>query len=148
MFRHWRLTIASTKHLSFKSSRGKIMKGKAKKQYKLRFKPTSISRLRHYVTPIKMVGDPAWYGYGKQGWRNRERAVYTFEVERKQFDGRGWYSWQYLEAQGQNAHIDILLARKWNDYKVAEYENAVMEYEEAQRDNAAWDYHNDNFIAV
>ncbi|SRR6266704_3341929 len=125
------------------------MARKAKpKPYKLRFKPTPISRLKHYVTPIKMVGDPVWGGYGKNGWRNREKAVYSYEIDRKSQDSRGWSHVTYYQAIEDNYRIDDLLSHKWADYQDALIEARFWDYEEAQKDNAAWDYHHDNFMAV
>jgi len=49
------------------------------KQYKLKFKPTPISRLRKWNIPIPMKGDPKWYdnsGPTKHAWKAREEAVY------------------------------------------------------------------------
>ena len=83
----------------------------AKAKYKLRFKPTPISRLRHYRYPLKMVGDPQWSGYGPKAWLNREKAVYAYEMDRKADD-----RWHLID--------------------------------QAERDNTAWDYHNDNYIAA
>ncbi len=118
------------------------------KAYKLRFKPTPISRLRHYRYPLKMVGDPPWGGYGKEGWRNREKAVYKYEIDRKANDSRGWSHATYYQALEKNRLIDNLLLQKWEDYKEALNDALYLDYEEAERDNAAWDYHNDNYIAA
>jgi len=120
---------------------------KAKKPtYKLRFKPTPISRLRHYRQPIKMVGDPVWGGYGKEGWRNREKAVYGYEIDRKSQDARGFTHATYYQAIEDNLRIDNLLLCKWEDYEEAIIEALYWDYEDALRDNAAWDYHHDNYI--
>ncbi|SRR6266404_1495120 len=125
------------------------MAKKAKpKAYKLRFKPTPISRLKHYKSPIKMVGDPAWGGYGKEGWRNRERAVYEYEIDRKSQDARGWSHATYYQARSDNERINHLLMSKWDDYKEALLDQIYLDYEEALRDNAAWEYHHENFIAA
>jgi hypothetical protein len=43
------------------------------------YKPPSITRLLHYVNPIKMVGDPAWTG----DWSGREQAVYAAAMKAK-----------------------------------------------------------------
>src|SRR6266436_4617115 len=93
------------------------------KPYKLRFKPTPISRLRHYRYPLKMIGDPQWSGYGPKAWRNREKAVYAYEMDRKAQDNRGWLNdtyYQddtYYQAFSDNARIDRLLLDKWADYQ-------------------------------
>jgi len=122
----------------------------AKAKYKLRFKPTPISRLRHYKGPIRMVGDPQWlFGFSyKEAWANREKAVYKYEMDRKIVDNRGWSHVTYYQAQKDNARIDYLLINKWDDYFEALKINFDMDQEEAERDNAAWDYHHDNFIAA
>lgn len=124
------------------------MKGKAKKA-KLKFRPTPISRLSKYKTPIKMVGDPGWYGYGRDGWANRERIVYDYEMERK-----GWpMAWKpevYNLAWDDNSYIDDLLRHKWDHYKLALGHNETFDwlamYANAERDNAAWDYHKENYL--
>jgi hypothetical protein len=56
------------------------------KQYKLKFKPTPISRLRKWNIPIPMKGDPEWcikshyfatqFDTTKEYWKAREEAVY------------------------------------------------------------------------
>src|SRR6267154_5378094 len=115
------------------------------KPYKLRFKPTPISRLRHYRYPLKMVGDPQWSGYGPKAWLNREKAVYAYEMDRKALDSRGWPNATYYKAWEQNYRINYLLINKWDDYKEALIDNLLVDQEEAERDNAAWDYHNDNY---
>ena len=118
------------------------------KPYKLRFKPTPISRLRHYRYPLKMVGDPQWSGFGPKAWRNREKAVYEYEMDRKANDNRGWPNATYYQAFSDNARIDRLLLDKWADYQEALLDQFDMDHKEALRDNAAWDYHNDNYIAA
>jgi len=95
-----------------------------------------------------MVGDPAWGGYGKQAWANREKAVYEYEIDRKSQDGRGFSHATYYQAILDNERIETLIARSWWDYKEALKDKYDMDYEEAIRDNAAWDYHHDNYIAA
>jgi hypothetical protein len=51
------------------------------KQYKLKFKPTPISRLRKWKVPVPMKGDPEWMDvsknwYQEDYWKAREEAVY------------------------------------------------------------------------
>ena len=56
------------------------------KQYKLKFKPTPISRLRKWNIPVPMKGDPKWcdnsgpipyqFDNPKHAWKAREEAVY------------------------------------------------------------------------
>jgi len=112
------------------------------------FKPTPISRLRHYRYPLKMVGDPQWSGYGPKAWRNREKAVYEYEMDRKGQDNRGWPNATYYQAFSDNERINYLLINKWDDYKEALLDQIDLDYEEALRDNAAWEYHHENFIAA
>jgi len=119
------------------------------KAYKLRFKPTPISRLKHYREPLKMVGDPEWdyhWSNTKKSWANREKAVYAYEMDRKTQDSRGFNYDTYYQAILDNERIDDLLMMKWQDYKEALEEQKHMDYKEAILDNAAWDYHHDNFI--
>lgn len=117
------------------------------KKHKLRFKPTPISRLRHYTSPIKMVGDPEWNGYGKRGWANREKAVYAHEMERKGWP-MAWSPELWNSAHVHNKHIDNLVKWKWSDYPLAWEEHGYLSHTEAERDNAAWDYHHEHFIAA
>ncbi len=120
---------------------------KAPKAYKLRFKPTPISRLRHYRYPLKMVGDPVWSGHGAQAWRNREKAVYAYEMDRK--DNSCGYSLDtYNRALNDNERLDYLIKTKWDDYEDALADDRWHVIDQAERDNAAWDYHHDNFIAA
>src|SRR6266446_7767412 len=121
------------------------------KAYKLRFKPTPISRLRHYLTPIKMVGDPEWdyhWSNAKKSWANREKAVYEYEIDRKSQDSRGFSHATYYQAILDNERINILMMAKWSDYIKAYEDKIDMDYEEAIRDNGAWDYHHDNYIVA
>ena len=124
------------------------MKKKAtSKAYKLRFKPTPISRLKHYTMPIKMVGDPVWYGRRKEAWRNREKAVYAYEMDR--LDNSSGFSLDtYKRAIEDNERLDYLIRTKWDDYEDALADDRWHSYEEAERDNAAWEYHHDNYIAA
>lgn len=121
---------------------------KAKKQ-KLLFKPTPISRLRHYKSPIKMVGDPHWgNSYSKQAWEKRSRLVYEYEMERKiKMERKGWpMAWKpdtWVDAQIHNARIDALLTQKWPDHEYAISEKKWFDHDAACRDNAAWDYHHE-----
>jgi hypothetical protein len=56
------------------------------KQYKLKFKPTPISRLSKWKIPIPMKGDPKWcktmeyypnqFDTQTDAWKAREEAVY------------------------------------------------------------------------
>ena len=121
------------------------------KTYKLRFKPTPISRLRHYLAPIKMVGDPKWdyhWSNTKKSWANREKAVYEYEIDRKSQDSRGFSHATYYQAILDNERINILMMAKWSDYIKAYEDKIDMDYEEAIRDNGAWDYHHDNYIVA
>jgi len=127
------------------------MAKKAKRgAYKLRFKPTPISRLKHYKAPLRMVGDPRWSigSSDKEAWRNRERVVYEYEIDRKTQDTRGWSHATYYQAIADNKRIDWLLLRKSDDHIEALCVQFDMAHEEAQRDNAAWDYHHENYIAA
>src|SRR5258707_5402162 len=110
------------------------MKGKAK-GYKLKFKPTPISRLRKAPkTPFTMVGDPPWSG----GWTNRERAVYEHEMERKSWP-MAWKPEAYNLAWDHNRYIDMLVRRKWDNYLLAHKDHREWlwneVYNSAERDN-------------
>lgn len=117
----------------------------ARKQKGLLFKPTPISRLRHYKYPIKMVGDPDW-GYqshnATKAWARREKAVYEYEMERKTWP-MPWSQETWHIACVANQRIDRLIMEKWDDWDEAWLEHAEMSYDEANRDNAAWDYHHE-----
>ncbi len=115
---------------------------KKAKQAKLNFKPTPISRLRHYTSPLKMVGDPPHNG----SWQSRERLVYDYEMDRKRLDDRGWLNATYYAAERDNARIDHLLKYKWDRYHEAYEDNRLLDHEQAILDNAAWDYEHDNFV--
>lgn len=116
---------------------------KAKKQ-KLLFKPTSISRLRHYRSPIKMVGDPPW----KSGsWADRARVVYAYEMDRKTWP-MAWDPYTWTVAHNDNENLNYLISLKWDDYEYAWEEHRFLSHEEAERDNAAWDYHHEHFMAA
>jgi len=82
-----------------------------KPQYKLRFKPTPISRLRHYRRPLKMVGDPDWgRAWEKNAWANREKAVYAYEMDRKIHDNSCGYSLDtYRKAIEDNERLGCLI---------------------------------------
>ena len=108
----------------------------AKKQ-KLLFKPTPISRLRHYKSPIKMVGDPPW-----RDWKTRCENVYQYEIERKNW-AAAWSPVMWLKAWSDNEHLDFLIEEKWNIYEEAWEDNCHFDYAEAIRDNSAWDYHHE-----
>lgn len=119
------------------------------KKHKLRFKPTPISRLNKMTVPFKMVGDPPWNwtASGKDAWASREKAVYAHEMDRKQWPmARKPETW--VSAHDHNHFIDDLIRVKWMDYDVAWNEHAERSYPEAERENAAWDYHHEHFIAA
>lgn len=125
------------------------MKGKAKS--KLKFRPTPISRLSRYKVPLKMVGDPEWLfgGSDRNRWANRERIVYDHEMERKSWP-MAWEPEIYRMAWDDNLRIDHLIRIEW-----LQYDDAIKDhkkwlwneaYNSAERDNAEWDYHRDNYL--
>jgi hypothetical protein len=127
-----------------------------KNKTKLKFKPTPISRLFKYNMPIKMVGDPDWVGGGpdwyvggqyKQAWANREKAVYAHMMDMKAWP-MPWSPETWHRAWEDNELLDFHLLNKWLDYSYALEENLLFDREQAERDNAAWDYHHENFIAA
>jgi hypothetical protein len=120
---------------------------------KLKFKPTPISRLRKMTVPFKMVGDPEWdwTARPKEAWASRARAVYAHEMEQKDWP-MPWTFAVYYEAKVHNERIDRLTREKFNDYDEALNDNEDWDYDDlhnrAERDNAAWDYHYDNYLAA
>jgi len=117
---------------------------KKAKQAKLNFKPTPISRLRHYKEPLPMVGDPKCNG----SWERRAQVIYDYEIDKKQMDDRGWLNATYYAAESDNRRIDMLLRSKWESYDCAHEYNRLFDHEQAILDNAAWDYEHDNFVGV
>jgi hypothetical protein len=113
---------------------------------KLKFKPTPISRLFKYQKPIKMVGDPNWSG-GRDAWANRERVVYAHMMDQKSWP-MPWLPETWHRAQEDNETLDYHLRAKWRDYEDAIMDHWFYQHDEAERDNAAWDYHHENFIAA
>jgi hypothetical protein len=114
---------------------------------KLKFKPTPISRLFRHTKPLHMVGDPDWYGEGKRAWLNREKAVYAYEMEKKSWS-RPWSPELWKIAWHDNYILDEHIRVKWLDYDAAWNEHAEYVYAEALRDNEAWNYHHDNYLAA
>lgn len=127
------------------------MKGKAKKA-KLKFRPTPISRLlKAPKIPLRMVGDPVWSASGtiSQVWANRERKVYAYEMERKSWP-MAWKPETYDRAWEDYHIIENLTFKKWSDYHLAVGDHKVWlwneAYANAERDNAEWDYHHENYL--
>ena len=118
------------------------------KKHKLKFKPTPISRLFKYNKPIKMVGDPDWGGWSsRDAWARRERVVYAHMMEQKSWS-MPWSPEVWHKAHEDNAILNYHISQKWGAYEGAWYEHKFIVYDEAERDNAAWDYHHENFIAA
>lgn len=120
---------------------------KKAKQAKLKFKPTPISRLLKYrTTPPHMVDDPPW----RNGdWSDRSHKIYS---EMMRIKRGGWSDRIWEKAWYDNKALDILIEQKWDDHDRAWVENIEMDFDamwaQAHRDNAAWDYHHDNYIAA
>ena|ERR1700732_2384999 len=119
------------------------------KRSKLKFKPTPISRLFKYNVPLKMVGDPNWYSGNiiRHAWANREKAVYAHMMAMKSWP-MPWSPETYEQAWQDNWLLDHHLKTKWNDYPEAMEYKKFYDNEEAIKDNAACDYHHENFIAA
>jgi hypothetical protein len=112
------------------------------KQTKLKFKPTPISRLSKYKSPIKMVGDPPWHD-----WASREKRVYAHMMEIKYWP-MPWSPETWDTAWEANRLLDDHIRVKWLDYDVAINDHWHYQHDEAVKENAIWDYHHDNYIAA
>lgn len=120
----------------------------AKKQ-KFKTKLTSIARLSKYTAPFKMVGDPPWTGYGKMAWSNRERAVYAYEMERKNEKYDNFTTETYRLAHRENKQFDYWVSVKWDQYDMAWQDNIwEVDYPDACREYAAWKYENEYCVDI
>lgn len=116
----------------------------AKKQSRLKFKPTPISRLLKYKIPLKMVGDPQWYRRGSvsQSWQSRQHTVYEDMLIIKR---GGWTDGIWSQAWRDNEQLDRYIAQKWNDYDRAMDDLWLEDFEAAELENFNRDYEREYF---
>lgn len=114
----------------------------AAKRAKLKFRPTPISRLFKYKSPIPMVGDPPWR---RGNWSDRARVLYAEALAIKR---GGWTDATWIIAHNENHRLDELISRKWDDYELAWQDAKWLDHDQAHMDNATWDYEHDNYVGA